>query len=418
MFDKIIFHIDVNSAFLSWEAVHRLKKDPLSQDLRTIPSAVGGDMTKRKGVILAKSTPAKKYQVKTGEPLTDALKKCPELVVVPPNFKIYREASQQFISILETYSPVVEQYSIDEAFVDMSGMEALFGTPIEAAYKMKYQIEKELGFTVNIGISTNKLLAKMASDFEKPNQVHTLFPHEIKEKMWHLPVRRLFSVGKATEKKLYMLGIHTIGQLACFDVGILKSYLKKQGEIIWNFANGIDVSMVEEMKPANKGYGNSTTISFDVTDADTAKMILLGLAETVAARLRKEQVKIQVVSVGIKYSDFQSTSHQRVLKQPTNTTNELYLAAGELFDEVWNGEAIRLLGIQTSRVFQEEEPRQLTLFDENKNEKYEKVDRAIDSIRERFGSDAIMRASFLESKLNYMAGGITQDKWKKEDRKK
>lgn len=412
MFEKLIFHIDVNNAFLSWEAVKRIRENPKSQDLRKVPSAVGGDMAKRKGVILAKSIPAKSYKITTGEPLTDALKKCPSLLIVSPDFRVYEKASEDFISILKEYSPDVEKYSIDEAFIDMTTVQKLFGNYLDVADEIKDRIERELGFTVNIGISSNKLLAKMASDFKKPNLIHTLFPEEIKEKMWPLPVRELLFVGKATEERLYTLGIKTIGQLAGFNVEILKVHLKKQGEIIWKFANGIDVSVVEEARPANKGYGNSTTISFDVTDKDTARMILLGLAETVALRLRKEQVKIQTISVGIKYFDFNKVSHQKMLEFPTNITNEIYKTAVKLFDEIWDGTPIRLLGIQTSRIIEENAPVQLSLFDEKENKKYEKVDKAVDEIRTRFGSDSIMRASFLGRPHNHMEGGISQDRWK------
>ena len=215
---RVIFHVDVNSAFLSWEAVYRLRHADGAPDLRTIPSAVGGDIAKRHGVILAKSIPAKKYDVRTGEPVVDALRKCPHLVLVAPNHALYEENSHAFMNILRKYSDVVEQYSIDEAFVDMTGTEWLFGKPIAAAHRIKDEIRDTLGFTVNVGISSNKLLAKMASEFEKPDKVHTLFPQEIKEKMWPLPVRELFLVGGASEQKLKRLGINTIGDLAHADV--------------------------------------------------------------------------------------------------------------------------------------------------------------------------------------------------------
>ena len=295
--DKVIFHIDVNSAFLSWEAVYRLKEQEGTVDLREIPCAVGGDKTKRRGVILAKSLSAKAYGVRTGEPITDALRKCPGLTIVPAHHSMYKEYSKQFMKILREYSPNVEQYSIDEAFMDMSGMEHLLGNPVAFAHKLKNRICQELGFTVNVGISSNKYLAKMASDFEKPDKVHTLFPEEIQEKMWPLPVSELLFVGKATTGVLKKLGIHTIGELANTDVEILKHHLKKQGESIWRFAHGFDASLVEGAAQENKGYGNSTTIAFDVTDEVTAKMVLLSLCETVAFRLRKDDTKAEVVSV-------------------------------------------------------------------------------------------------------------------------
>lgn len=396
MGDRIIFHIDVNSAFLSWEAVYRLRCLGESLDLRDIPSAVGGEMAKRHGVILAKSTPAKKYNVRTGEPIVDALKKCPNLVIVEPNRELYARNSKALMEILRKYSDTVEQFSIDEAFVDMTGTELLFGKPLEAAYTMRDEIYEKLGFTVNVGISSNKLLAKMAGEFEKPNKVHTLFPEEIREKMWPLPVRELFLVGGASEQKLKSLGINTIGELAQADPGMLRAALKKHGEAIWNFANGRDVALVEAEAPDNKGYGNSVTIAFDVTDGDTAKNILLSLSETVGRRLRRDEVWIETVSVTIRYFDLKRTSHQCVLEHATNITDEIYRAACRLFDELWDGTPIRLLGVQTGKVTREGENRQLSLFDDTDYEKLEKLDRAMDSIRERFGPDAVRRASFLK----------------------
>ncbi len=403
---KVIFHIDVNSAFLSWEAVYRLEHGE-TVDLREIPCAVGGDKTKRRGIILAKSLSAKSCGVKTGEPLTEALKKCPSLIIVPAHHSMYQQYSQKFLNILKEYSPQVEQYSIDEAFMDMTGMERIIGDPIAFAHKLKNRISQEMGFTVNIGISSNKYLAKMASDFEKPDKVHTLFPAEIKSKMWPLPVSDLLFVGKATEQVLKKLGIYTIGDLANTDVEILKCHLKKQGESIWNFANGKDTSLVEGDNQGNKGYGNSTTIPFDVTDEGTAKMVLLSLCETVASRLRKDHVKAEVVSVSIRDFEMKTVSHQKVIISPTNTTGVIYTTVCTLFDELWDGTPIRHLGVHTSRVSKEERGRQMSLFDLDKDyEKMEKMDEAVDRIRKKFGNNAIMRASFLENKkVENMTGG-------------
>lgn len=396
MASRVIFHIDVNSAFLSWEAVYRIRDLGEELDLRTIPSAVGGDVSKRHGIILAKSIPAKKYNIQTGEPVVDALRKCPGLVLVPPNHELYEKSSHAFMEILRKYSDIVEQYSVDEAFIDMTGTGRLFGPPVLAANAIKDEICQTLGFTVNVGVSSNKLLAKMASDFRKPNLVHTLFPEEIKDKMWPLPVRDLFFVGGASEKKLQSMGIRTIGELANADVTVVKSILKKHGEVIWNFANGRDVSVVERAPVDNKGYGNSTTLSFDVTDAQTAKTVLLSLAETIGRRLRKDEAWIEVVAVNIRFCDFSDVSHQCVLKSATNITKEIYDAACRLFDELWNGTPIRLLGVYTSRASKSGNNRQLSLFDDTDYEKLEKLDKAVDSIRDRFGADSIQRASFLK----------------------
>lgn len=389
---RVIFHIDVNSAFLSWEAVQRLKEG-VTVDLREIPSAVGGDIATRHGVILAKSIPAKKYHITTGEPVVDALRKCPGLVLVEPHHEMYREQSRAFMAILEQYSDVIEKFSVDEAFVDMTGTKRLFGEPVEAAYRIKDQIHRELGFTVNVGISSNKLLAKMASDFKKPDRVHTLFLEEIESKMWPLPVGDLFSVGKAAEKKLRSMGIRTIGELAQTDRQVLVSNFKKQGDVLWRYANGMDDSSVEPVRPDNKGYGNSVTVSYDVTEEREAKTILLQLTEKVCQRLRKDDVKVESVSVQFRFNDLTRASHQCALVSATNITQEIYQTVCRLFDEKWDGTPIRLLGVQTTKVSRTGTGRQMSLFDDTDYEKLEKIDKAMDSIRDRFGRDAVYRAS-------------------------
>lgn len=413
--EHTIFHVDVNSAFLSWEAVYRLKHLGGRLDLRTVPAAVGGDVTRRHGIILAKSIPAKACGIKTGETVFSALRKCPELVLVPPNYNLYQRSSDALIGLLRQYTPAVEQYSIDEAYMDMTGLEGLFGPPETAAERIRERISHELGFTVNIGVAENKLLAKMASDFRKPDRVHTLWKREIPTKMWPLPVSELFFIGRATYKKLRNLGIATIGDLAAADAAILKSHLGKHGEVIWSFANGVDMSAVEAEPPPNKGYGNSTTIAFDVSDAETAKLVLLSLAETLGSRLRKDGVKVGVVAVGIRDFHFEYWSHQISLETPTNITRELYEAACRAFDEAWDKTPVRHLGIHTSRV-SSEESRQLGLFDRMDYEKLEKMDKAVDEIRRRFGNDAVMRASFLPAGAgramvhDHMGGGIAREK--------
>lgn len=411
MAERIIYHVDVNSAFLSWEAVFRLAFLGASLDLRTVPSAIGGDIAQRHGIILAKSIPAKAFGIQTGEPVTEALKKCPELILAPPNYGLYERCSKAFSKILKEYTSKVEPFSIDEVFMDMTETIHLYGDPVETANQIRERIKEELGFTVNIGVSSNKLLAKMASDFQKPDRVHTLFPDEIERKMWPMPVRELFFVGRATEAKLKKIGVRTIGQLARTDLNILRSHLKAHGETVWRFANGIDFEPVLEEKADNKGYGNSTTISFDVTDAWTAKRVLLALAETVGMRLRQDNVRIQEVSVGIKAWNLKHISHQKLLNYPTDITYEIYLAAAELFDEAWDGTPIRHLGIHTGKVKRGDHLRQITLFDTMDYEKLERVDRTIDQIRKRWGNDSIQRSVFLkEKRIDHLSGGISREK--------
>lgn len=408
--DRAIFHIDVNSAFLSWEAVYRLHHLGGKVDLREEIAAVGGDMAMRHGIILAKSIPAKRYHIKTGESIMEAKRKCPDLILVPPNYGLYEKCSAAFMEILRQYSPDVEQYSVDEAFVDMTGTQKLWGEPVLAADRIREQIKEELGFTVNIGIAENKLLAKMASDFQKPDQVHTLWKHEIETKMWPLPVPDLFFVGKATAGKLLNMGIRTIGELAVTDPGLLKSHLKKQGEVIWAFANGLDVSVVQSEAPANKGYGNSTTIAFDVTDASAAKLVLLALSETVGTRLRAAGVRAEVIAVGIKSFDFQYTSHQMTLGNATDITTEIHRYACQLFDTLWDGKPIRHLGIHSGRIRDGVDMRQIDMFDDTDYEKLGRMDRTVDRIRERYGRDSVKRAAFTGSKIDHMSGGISREK--------
>lgn len=405
----VIYHIDVNSAFLSWEAAHRLSQDSSATDIRLIPSVIGGSEENRHGIVLAKSPSAKAFHIHTGEPLVNARRKCPELMVIPPNYALYVSNSHKFIELLHAYAPVVEQYSIDEAFCDMTGTSRIYGSPVEFAEKLKNMIAEELGFTVNIGVSSNRLLAKMASDFEKPNRVHTLFPEEIPAKMWPLPVDDLFFVGRSTSKRLHTIGIHTIGELAACDVTLLQNHLKKQGEIIWNYANGRDVELVKDYKRANKSYGNSITISYDVTDAETAKIFLLSLCETIGARIRMDGAFISMVSVSIVDFNFHRQSHQMQLTGATNVTEVIYTSACQLFDQLWNHEPIRQIGVSTGHIT-DSDNRQYDLFDTEKNEKLSKLNTAIDSIRTRYGEDSIQRARFLNAEQSHMAGGLSKEK--------
>ena len=407
---NVIFHVDVNSAFLSWEAAYRVDVLGESIDLRDVPSVVGGDEEKRHGIVLAKSTSAKKYNIQTGEPLASARKKCPDLIIVKPNFDVYVKSSKAFIELLKGFAPNVEQYSIDEVWCDMTGTENIYGNPIVAANNLKDKIYSELGFTVNIGISSNKLLAKMAGDFEKPNKVHTLFPDEIKEKMWPLPVRELFFVGSSTQKKLGNLGIKTIGQLANTDLIILKSHFKKHGEVIYNYANGYDSTPIVTEHQSNKGYGNSITVAIDITDYDTAKQVILSLCETVASRLRVDDVKASCLAVSITDCEFGYSTHQKQFLSATNVTNELYQKACEIFLELWDKKTpIRQLGVQSSKV-SKECFRQYDLFNMNNYEKLSKLDKAVDNIRNKYGEDSIKRASFLKCEVSHMTGGISKEK--------
>ena len=409
MADRVIFHVDANSAFLSWSAVYRLKVLGEAVDLREIPSVVAGDKESRHSIILAKSTPAKKYGIQTGEPLFQALEKCPDLVVVPPDYPMYVEASRHFVAILRQFSPCVEQYSIDEAWVDMTGTGRLFGDPRVAAEQMRKRVYEELGFTVNIGISCNKLLAKMAGDFEKPNKVHTLFPEELEAKFWPLPIRDLFLVGAATEAKLKRMGIYTIGQLALADPTLLKRKLGKHGLTIWHFANGRNADMVAPEPAENKGYGNSVTTAQDITNHESAHQVLLGLCETVAARMRKDGKCGRCISIHLRTYDFQHSSHQLTIGGATNITEELFRSACLVFDQLWDGATpLRQLGVQVTRL-SEEPYQQYDLFSELSPVQYERklrLDETVDALRDKYGEDIIRRAKFAQDPQGHMTGGL------------
>lgn len=407
--ERIIFHVDANSAFLSWTAAYRVRVLGETLDLREVPSVIAGDKASRHSIILAKSGPAKKYGIQTGEPLFQAQEKCPDLIVAPPDYALYVEASRHFVELLRQFSPMVQQYSVDEAWVDMTGTERIFGTPRLAAEKMRQRIWDELGFTVNVGISTNKLLAKMAGDFEKPNKVHTLFPEEMERKMWPLPVRDLFLVGGATEKKLRKLGIYTIGDLAVTDPAVLKKRFGKHGETIWHYANGRNADMVTPEPEENKGYGNSTTTSSDVLSHTHAHQVLLSLCETVAMRMRQDEKCGRCISVHLRTNEFQHMSHQAVLHGATNITTELFEAACRIFDEAWDGQTpLRQLGVQVTRL--SDEPYQqfdfLSGMSPIQYEKKLRLDETVDSLRDKFGEDIIRRAKFAAGKENHMVGGL------------
>lgn len=402
--EQTFFHVDVNSAFLSWEAAYRTHILGDTTDLRTVPAVIGGDQKKRHGIVLAKSNPAKKYKIHTGEALYAASQKCPQLIIIPPDYNRYLLASKALIELLKEFSPKVEQYSIDEAFVDMSGSERLYGSSVLVANHIKDRIENELKFTVNIGIGPNRLLAKMAGELKKPNMVHTLYPEQIAEKMWPLPVEDMFFVGRATAKKVRKLGIKTIGELAHTDLSILKQHLGKIGETIYLFANGIEAPYF--IRPIeNKGYGNSVTMPYDIVTMDYAQLVLLSLCETVCTRLRTDHVKASCISVSYRTCMFEQTSHQGMLYSASNTTSEVYEMVKKLLSEIWKEDIpLRQLGVHTSKITKETE-RQIHLLDQDRYEKFEKVDHAVDLIRDKYGENAVMRACFLNSGMKHMQGG-------------
>ncbi|MFV0313949.1 MAG: DNA polymerase thumb domain-containing protein [Anaerotignum sp.] len=394
---RTIFHIDVNNAFLSWSAIELLKEGSM-QDLRTVPSAVAGNSESRHGIILAKSTPAKKFGIITGEPKWFALQKCPELIFVSPDFALYSRNSKAMFEILSNYSDRIEQFSVDEGFLDYTGMEQLFGSPLEAAEKIKNQIKNELGFTVNIGISSNKLLAKMAGELEKPDKIITLYPEEMKEKFWPLPVGEMFMVGRKMAPRLKKMGIRTIGELAKYPMPLLEKEFKSYGRMLHAYANGIDdtpVANAQEVHEA-KSIGNGTTIAYDVEEAEEAYKVLLSLAERVAMRLRAEKLCAREIGVTIKTSDFQVYSHQSKVLNAIDCTNAVYEISKKIFDQAWKKEPIRYLAIRAGHLCKDEYV-QLSILEQDRI-KEKQADVAMDLLRKKYGKETVKRSTF--------AGGI------------
>lgn len=429
---RTIFHIDVNSAFLSWSAVKRLQEDPAAVDLRTIPSAVGGDVKARHGIITAKSIPAKKYGIQTGEPVVKALQKCPELVLIPSDFAVYREFSRAFIEILRSYSEILEQVSIDEAYLDVTEL-VTAGHAVDAgsvsekeapervralqlAQAIRDEIRTTLGFTVNVGISNVKILAKMASDFRKPDLTHTLYPEEIEEKLWPLPIRELHGCGARTAEKLGLIGILTIGDAARADEALLQSYLgQKAGEYIYRSANGIGSDIVHAEHERAKSYSNETTTAEDITadnyDARTPT-ILRELSEHVARRLARDGARGTTITVSVKTSQFQRRSRQTALSQATSDGDLIFRTATKLLSQLClesgllpEGGGVRLIGVGVSGL-DDAQYRQETLFDwmreedlaesekrkrNSRRKKDQQLREMLDGIRERYGEDSIRR---------------------------
>ena len=398
MVARLIFHIDVNSAFLSWEAARRVSLG--EDDIRLIPSAIGGDRDKRTGVILAKSIPAKKYGIRTGEPVAMALRKCPDLVLARPDFRLYEKSSKAFMDICREYAPVVEKYSIDECFLDMSGTHKLYPDPTVIANTIKDKIRDTLGFTVNVGIGDCKILAKMASDFEKPDKVHTLYRHEIPQKMWPISVRGLFSVGAATAEKLERAQIRTIGELANTPLERVQRIVGiKLGKQIHDYANGIDPSPVLAAPEEIKGYSISTTLAEDVVTKEQACKVILALTDSVTARMRADGIKAHCVAVSIRSNDFKTRSHQKKLPEATDISTEVYALCKQLFTELWDGHTpLRLLGVSLTELTKDDTP-QMTFFPDKKKERSRKLDKAYDAINKKFGPAAIQRGTNLHSDL-------------------
>ena len=391
-----ILHVDVNNAFLSWTALYKLNKGE-TVDIRTIPAVIGGDETRRAGIVLAKSQLAKSCGVVTGETLYQARLKCPNLEVFPPIFPVYKEYSNMLYKLLLEYTDKIERFSIDECFLDMT--EFLQGRDIlDISYEISRRAREELGFTVNVGVAHNKLLAKMASDFEKPNKVHTLFEDEIKDKMWPLKTNDLFMLGKKTFPVLYNMGIKTIGDLAKSDMLLIQKRFGKFGKMMWEYANGIDNSPVNYIREKPKSISNSTTLPIDVTNIEKLYEVLFKLTESVTYRLRKEKLIASTVNVQIRTNKFEDSSHQGKLMNPTSNTIEIYEKAKELLKESYkHGVYVRLLGVRVDNLTKIED-KQFSFFEDVTEKKHERIDETLDKVKEKYGYNSITRGRGINTK--------------------
>ncbi len=396
---RIIMHIDVNNAFLSWTAIELLKKG-YKYDIRNSYAVIGGDEKSRRGIVLAKSTPAKKMGVVTGETLYSARKKCPSLRTYPSNYKWYQEMSNAFVAILRKYSPDIEQVSIDECYLDYGKVQNLYGDPYEFAKKIQKEIDDTLGFTVNIGIANNKLCAKMASDFSKPNKIHTLYQEEVKKKMWPLPVEDLFGIGRKSAPKLHELGIHTIGDLAHTSPEKLTKYFKNQSLDMIRSANGENDSEVVSTIEDPKGIGNETTLDHDIRNKGELYPFLLALSENVAIRLRSQNKYAYVVVVTLKDQYFKRTSHQRKLVNATNLTDEIAKVARQILDEMWKEDmAVRLIGVRLDHLTTVSYHQVSFLEDLEDREENKKLDQTVDQLKQKYGFKIIKKASLIDHKV-------------------
>ena len=392
--ERQILHVDVNNAFLSWTAVEMLKQGS-KIDIREIPAIIGGDESKRSGIVLAKSMKAKECGIRTAETIYQAKIKCPRVKIFPSHYATYKKYSEQLYQLLLEYTDKIERFSIDECFLDMTQY-LMKDTLLNKAKEINKRVKEELGFTVNIGVAHNKLLAKMASDFTKPDKIHTLFENEIPYKMWDLPVSELFMLGKKTVPKLYNMNIRTIKDLAITDKKTLEKKFGKHGIQMWEYANGIDNSEVKYLPEKPKGIGNSTTLPVNISEIEKLEEILLALVEQTTYRLRKYNLLGNTVSVQLRTKDFEDTSHQGKLIEATSNTKDIYQKAKELLHEMYKiRKPIRLVGVRIDNLIEKEE-KQISLFQNKNSEKQEKLDKVIDSLKEKYGYQSITRAGKLE----------------------
>ncbi len=386
--ERIILHIDVNSAFLSWSAL-KLIEEGNKKDIRNEISVIAGNPAKRHGIIIAASVPAKKIGIKPPINLYEARKIYKDLIVIKPDMYYYKKRSEELIMYLKKLFKEVQQYSIDECFVDYTSYKKIYGDEVKFAYKLKDEIYKKFHFTVNIGIGNNKLSAKMASDFDKPNKVHTLYEHEFKEKVWNLDISELFMAGKSACKTLRELNINKIGELANADVNMLIRHLKSHGKLLWEYANNIDNSQVDIGGYSDrKGIGFSRTLEYDMTDKDELFKYLFDFSSWISKSLRNKKIYAYSVTVTIRNDEFKTYNHGHKYLNGVNSVSDIYDIATRLFNEVWNKEPVRLIGLRVTD-FSESNNYQLSLFEEKVDDV--KMNEVVDKINNKFGKNVIKK---------------------------
>ncbi len=379
-------HIDVNNAFLSWTALELLQNGS-KYDIRNSYAVIGGDPSARKGIVLAKSNPAKKQGVVTAETLYSAKKKCPVLRVYKPNYSFYQKMSNSMFQLLYKYTPDIEIASIDECYLDYTPIKHIYGDPLDFAKKIQSEIYENLGFTVNIGIANNKLCAKMASDFEKPFKIHTLYENEITLKMWPLKVGELFGIGKKTVPKLEKLNIYTISDLANSDLNKLSKYFKNQAQYLINRANGIDESKVVSTPPERKGIGNEITLPKDIETKDEVFNCFKILSEQISARLKKMGKYALTITIILKDNLFTRSTHQKKLLNAIRNSEDILKIAKELYLEMKYEKPIRLIGIRVNNLT-DMVIHQVSIFESNIEENI-KLEKTVNDLKEKYGTKII-----------------------------
>ncbi len=387
-----ILHVDMNNFYASVETLY-------TPQYRNVPMAVAGDKESRHGIILAKNMLAKACGVKTAEPIWQAMKKCPGLQLVPPHHERYAQFSKRAREIYCQYTDLVEPFSLDECWLDVYGSERLFGDGVEIAQQIRRRVKEELGLTVSVGVSFNKVFAKLGSDYKKPDAVTVFGREQMESVIWKLPCDALLFVGPHTEKTLRKFGIRTIGDIAKMELSSMRAMLGRTGETLWLYANGLDDSPVapESAREAAKSIGHSVTLPRDVTSEEDVKKTLLSLAESVAADLRAEGVKAGEVQITVRSGDFEEIQRQCRIDPPVCDSQSLYRAALNLYRRENKRWAVRLLGIRAGKLA-EAGTGQVSLFDSGGARRREQLETAVDSVRERFGRDIVSRAMVIRPK--------------------